>query len=247
MTVVPTRQLDLREKLLTYGPQNLSDAELLAIFISSGHRTKSCMQLAFDLLIHLGDLRAILNADQESFKQVHGLGEVRYVQLQAVKEICLRSDFIQLQKEPQITNSQQTFTYLKKRLRDYKNETFVALFLDNQHRIIAYEELFSGTINTATIYPRPIIERVLRLNAAALIIAHNHPSGIADPSPQDIAVTERIREALELVDVRLLDHIIIGDNEAYSIMGESKWRFSLNNPLPYGRGSDAPIISEPRP
>ncbi|KTC78432.1 RadC family protein [Legionella cincinnatiensis] len=223
MTGAQTWQFDLREKLLTYGPQSLSDAELLALFINSDNNKKSCMQLACDLLIHLGDLRAVLNADTQSFTQVQGLGEAQYVQLQTVKEICRRSDFIQIQKETQITNSKQTYAYLKKRLRDYKNETFVALFLDNQHRIIAYHELFSGTINTATIHPRPIIERVLRLNAAALILAHNHPSGISDPSPQDIAVTERMREALELVDVRLLDHIIIGDNEVYSIMAEAKW------------------------
>jgi DNA repair protein RadC len=224
MEVVPsTQQLDLREKLLIYGAQSLSDTELLAVFIGSGCSKKSCVQLAFDLLKHLGDLRAILNADKQSFKQVHGLGEVRYAQLQAVKEMCRRSDFIQLQKETQITNSKQTYMYLKKRLRDNKNETFVALFLDNQHLVIAYEELFSGTINTATIHPRPIIERVLQLNAAALILAHNHPSGLSDASHQDIAVTERIREALELVDVRLLDHLIIGDNEVYSIIAENKW------------------------
>ncbi|KTD68430.1 MULTISPECIES: RadC family protein [Legionella] len=223
MTVVQsTRQLNLREKLLTYGAQSLSDTELLAIFISSGTRKKSCVHIAFDLLKHLGDLRAVLNADKQRFKQVPGLGEVRYAQLQAVKEMCRRSDFIQLQKDTQITNSKQTYAYLKKRLRDYKNETFAALFLDNQHRIIAYEELFSGTINTATIHPRPIIERVLQLNAAALILAHNHPSGISDASHQDIVVTERIREALELVDVRLLDHLIIGDNEVYSIIAENK-------------------------
>lgn len=223
MTGVQTWQFDLREKLLTYGPQSLSDTELLAVFINSDNKINSCMQLACDLLIHLGDLRAILNADTQSFKQIQGLGEVQYVQLQAVKEICRRSDFIQIQKETQITNSKQTYAYLKKRLRDYKNETFVALFLDNQHRIIAYDELFSGTINTATIHPRPIIERALRLNAAALILAHNHPSGVSDPSPQDITVTERMREALELVDVRLLDHIIIGDNEVYSIIAEARW------------------------
>lgn len=224
MTVVQsTRRLDLREKLLTDGVQRLSDTELLAIFISSGSGKKSCLQLAFDLIKHLGDLRAVLNADQKSFKQVHGLGDVRYVQLQAMKEICRRSDFIQLQKEIQITNSQQTYAFLKKRLRDHKNETFAALFLDNQHRIIAYEVLFSGTINTATIHPRPIVERVLQLNAAAIILAHNHPSGVSDASHQDIAVTERIKDALELVDTRLLDHIVIGDNEVYSIIAESKW------------------------
>jgi DNA repair protein RadC len=221
--VQTTRQLNLRERLLTNGVQSLSDTELLAIFISSGSGKRSCVQLAADLLKHLGDLRGVLNANQQHFQQVPGLGEVRYAQLQAVKEICRRSDFIQLQKESQITNSKQTYAYLKKRLRDYKNETFAAIFLDNQHRIIAYEELFSGTINTATIHPRPIVERVLQLNAAALILAHNHPSGVSDASQQDIAATERIRDALELVDARLLDHIVIGDNEVYSIVAESKW------------------------
>lgn len=223
MTVVlSTRQLSLREKLLTDGVQSLSDTELLAIFISSGSGKKSCVQLATDLLQHLGDLRTVLNTNLQHFTQVHGLGDVRYVQLQAAKEICRRSDFIHLQKDITITDSKQTYTYLKKRMRDYKNETFAALFLDNQHRVIAYEELFSGTINSATVHPRPIIERVLQLNAAALILAHNHPSGVSDASHQDLAVTERIRNALELVDVRLLDHLIIGDNEVYSIIAESK-------------------------
>jgi DNA repair protein RadC len=224
MTVVqPTAQLDLREKLLIDGVQSLSDTELLAVFISSGSGKKNCLQLAFDLIKHLGDLRAILNANPQSFKQVSGLGDVRYIQLQAVREICRRSDFICLQKETQITNSRQTYSYLKKRLRDYKNETFAVLYLDNQQRIIAYEELFSGTINSATIHLRPLIERILQLNAAAIILAHNHPSGISDASNHDFAVTERIKNALELVDARLLDHIVIGDNEVYSIVAENKW------------------------
>lgn len=224
MTVVqPTRPLHLREKLLTDGVQSLSDTELLAVFISSGGAKKNCLQLASELIHRLGDLREIMNASVQRFQQVPGLGSVRYVQLQAVKEICRRSDFIHLQKDSQITNTQQTYAYLKKRLRDYKNETFAALFLDSQHRVIAYEELFFGTINSATIHPRPIVERVLQLNAAALILAHNHPSGVSDASHQDLAVTERIREALDLIDTRLLDHIVIGDNEVYSIIAENKW------------------------
>jgi DNA repair protein RadC len=217
------KQLNLREQLISDSAKHLSDAELLAVFISSGNKKKSCLQLAYDLLEHLGDLRSILNAKINHFKEIPGLGEVRYAQLQAVREICRRSDFIHLQKESQISNSQQTIAYLKRRLRDKANETFSALFLDSQHRIIAYEELFSGTINTATVHPRPIIERVLHHNAAAIILAHNHPSGISDASTQDIAVTQRLKEALELVDTRLLDHIVIGDNEVYSIMAESKW------------------------
>lgn len=223
MTVVqPTKTLGLREKILTQGVQSLSDTELLAVFISSGSAKKSCLHLAHELMQHLGDLRAVLNASLNRFQEVPGLGAVRFMQLQAVKEICHRSDFIQLQKETQITNTQQTHAYLKKRLRDYKNETFAVLYLDSQNRVIAYEELFFGTINSASIHPRPLVQRVLELNAAAVILAHNHPSGLSDASHQDIAVTTRIRDALHLIDVQLLDHIVIGDNEVYSIIAEHK-------------------------
>lgn len=215
--------LDMREKLLIQGAKSLSDTELLAVLISSGSKQKSCIQLAIDLLKHLGDLRNILNADYQSFKQVAGLGLVRYVQLQAVKEICRRSDFISLKKEIQLSNSQQTYIYLKRQLRDKKNETFVALFLDNQNRILAYEELFSGTINLANIHTRPIIERALHFNAAALILAHNHPSGLSDASTHDLEVTERLKQALDLIDIRLLDHLIVGDNEVYSIASGMKF------------------------
>ena len=220
----PTRELRVREKLLTSGAHSLSDTELLAVFISSGSAKKSCVQLAQDLINHIGDMRMVLNSDLQTFQQVPGLGVVRYVQLQAAKEICRRSDFISLRTMTQLTNSQETHAFLKRQLRDKKNETFVALFLDSQHRILSYEELFTGTINTATVHPRPIIERVMKLNAAAVIIAHNHPSGLADASSHDIALTDRLREALELVDARLLDHLVIGDNEVYSIMSDMKWR-----------------------
>jgi len=220
--VQPKQQLNLREKLLTNGVQALSDTELLAVFISSGSGKKSCIQLASELVKQFGDLRAVLNANSQNFKKVHGLGEVRYVQLQAVREICRRSDFIHLQKDITLTNTQETHNFLKRQLRDKKNETFVALFLDSQNRILAYEELFHGTINSASVHTRPIIDRVLSLNAAAVILAHNHPSGLSDASSQDIAVTERISHALELVDTRLLDHLVIGDNEVYSIIHQSK-------------------------
>ena len=218
------RVLRVREKLLLSGAHSLSDTELLAVFISSGSANKSCVQLAHDLIIHLGDMRTVLNSDLQTFQQVSGLGVVRYVQLQAVREICRRSDFISLQKDNQLTNSHETHVFLKRQLRDKKNETFVALFLDSQHCVLSYEELFTGTINTATVHPRLIIERVMKLNAAAVIIAHNHPSGLADASPNDIAVTDRLREALELIDTTLLDHLVIGDNEVYSIMSDMKWR-----------------------
>jgi DNA repair protein RadC len=215
--------LRLREKLATLGPNQLSDTELLAIVISSGSGKKSCLQLAQELIKRCGDLRAVINADFQEFKQINGLGNVRYLQIQAAKEICRRSDFISLQKETQLTNSHATLTFMKRQLRDRKNETFAALFLDNQHRVISYEELFHGTINTASVHARPLVQRVLALNAAAVIIAHNHPSGLSDASQDDLDVTQRLQQALELIDVRLLDHLIIGDNEVYSIKSKIKW------------------------
>lgn len=217
------RELCLREKLLTYGAKNLSDIELLAIIISSGNAKKTCLQLAQDLIHHFGNLRAILNSDLHSFREIPGLGVVRYTQLQAAQEICRRSDFISLKHLTRLTHTQQTYSYLKRQLRDKKNETFAILFLDNQHRVLAYDELFHGTINQATIHMRPIIERILKINAAAVILAHNHPSGVSDASQEDFAVTERLQEALEHIDVRLLDHLIIGDNEVYSIQEKVKW------------------------
>lgn len=224
MTIQPVvRELRLREKLLVCGVNHLSDVELLAALISSGSAKRSCIQLAQDLIQYFGDLRAVLNASLESFQKIPGLGVVRYVQLQAAREICHRSHFIDLKKNVTLTNTNQTHAYLKRQLRDKKNETFVALFLDSQHRVLAYDELFYGTINNATIHPRPIVERVLQINAAALILAHNHPSGRSDASQQDIAVTKRLQQALDLVDVRLLDHLVIGDNEIYSIMSSIKW------------------------
>jgi len=221
--VQPKQQLHLREKLLTDGVKALSDTELLAVFISSGSSKRSCFQLASDLVNHLGDLRAVLNAEPQNFQQIQGLGAVRYLQLQAVKEICRRSDLISLKKESTLNNTRQTHAFLKRCLRDKKYETFVGLFLDSQHRVLAYEELFHGTINSASVHPRPIIDRVLKLNAAAVILAHNHPSGISDASIEDIAATDRMRQALDLVDARLLDHLVIGDNEVYSIMHQAKW------------------------
>ena len=220
----PTPPLRVREKLLTSGAQSLSDVELLTVFINSGSGRKSCMQLAHELMKHVGDIRTLLNADLQTFQQIPGLGKVRYGQLQAAREICRRSDFISLQKETQLTTSQATHIFLKRQLRDKKNETFVALFLDSQNRVLAYEELFNGTIDSATVHPRPIIERIFKLNAASIILAHNHPSGLSDPSRQDIAVTERLKAALDLVDVQLLDHLVIGDNEVYSILNAVKWR-----------------------
>lgn len=224
MTNLPVAQpLRLREKMTSFGAKTLADAELLAIFISSGSGKRSCLQLAYELIHHFGDLRAVLNADLQNFQQIPGLGLVRYLQLQAAREICRRSDFIYLQKDIQLNNTHDTMVYLKRQLRDHKNETFAALFLDSQHRVIIYEELFHGSINTTSVHPRPLVERALQLNAAAIIVAHNHPSGLSDASQQDIQVTRRLEQALELIDVKLLDHVVVGDNEVFSIVSQTKW------------------------
>ena len=216
-------QPQFREKLLACGAASLSDIELLAIIISSGSQKKSCFLLAAELIKHQGDLRSVLNCSYSSFSSIKGLGLAKFSQLQAAKEICKRSDYIQLQKDVRITTSQQSFRFLKRQLRDYRNETFAALFLDSQHRVLAFEQLFSGTVTSAAVFMRPIVDRVLQLNAATIIIAHNHPSGVSDPSTQDLEVTQKIKQAMELIDVRLLDHIVVGDNEIYSIINGSKW------------------------
>lgn len=219
----PLQPLRLRERLMTMGAKQLSDAELLAIFISSGTKNKSCLQLAYELLNKFGDLRAILNAELKQFNAIKGIGVVRFLQLKALGEIYRRSDFIYLQKNTQLNNTAETHRFIKRQLRDRKNETVIVLFLDSQHRVIHYEELFQGTVNAANIHIRSLIERTLTFNAAALILAHNHPSGISDASPEDILVTQQIKAVLDLIDVKLLDHLIIGDNEIYSITNQIKW------------------------
>ncbi|WP_367606326.1 DNA repair protein RadC [Legionella sp. W05-934-2] len=215
--------LNLRERLILSGAKTLSDVELIAILISSGNQNQSSIALAQTLFDHFGSLRALLNTNLHTFCQIKGLGPVRFAQLQAAKEIIHRNEMTQLQKLPQLTSSDQTFALLKKLLRDEKNEVFIALFLDNQHRVIAYEPLFRGSINSTTIYLRPIIERIIAHNAAAIILAHNHPSGVSDASAEDFAITDKIKKAIGILDTRLLDHIVIGDNEAFSIFNEQKW------------------------
>lgn len=217
------RELCAREKLLTYGANHLSDSELLAVLISSGTREKSCLQLAEELLKTFGNIRAIFNASLDAFKKVKGLGQVRFTQLQAARELCQRNDFISLQKEGPLTSFNQTSAYFKRKLRDKKNETFAVLFLDTQFRVLSFEELFSGTINATYVHLRPLIERALTLNAAGVILGHNHPSGISDPSNHDVELTKCISETLKVLDVELLDHLVIGDNEVTSILHQTKW------------------------
>lgn len=206
-----------REKLLQKGATNLSDAELLAIFLRMGVKGCSAIELSKILLHKFGGLRQLLAASQKDFCAIHGLGVAKFVQLQASVEMTRRYLHQQLQQKDLITCPEDTERYLISQIRDKSYEVFVCLYLDNRHQILHYEELFRGTIDGASVYPREVVKQALSYNAAALIVAHNHPSGIAEPSQSDKQITQRLKEALALMDIRLLDHFIIGDNHIYSL------------------------------
>lgn len=205
-----------REKLLQRGPGALTDAELLAIFLRIGTRGKTAVDLARELLSQFGSLRALLDADLEQFCQGNGLGSAKYAQLQAVLEMARRHFAEILKHGDALTSPEATRAYLSAQLRGYEYEVFACLFLDNQHRIIKLEELFRGTIDGASVYPREVVKRALFHNAAAVIFAHNHPSGISEPSQADKQITEKLKKALGLIDIRVLDHFVVGEGEPYS-------------------------------
>ncbi|MDD2723600.1 MAG: DNA repair protein RadC [Methylovulum sp.] len=205
-----------REKLLQRGAGALTDAELLAIFLRTGTPGKSAVDLARELLADFGSLKALLDADQSRFCQAHGLGSAKYAQLQAVLEMAKRHFKEILQRGNALTSPDITRAYLSAQLRGYDFEVFACLFLDNQNRVIQLEELFRGTIDGASVYPREVAKRALHHNAAAIIFAHNHPSGIAEPSQADRHITDKLKQALALFDIRVLDHFIIGDGLPYS-------------------------------
>lgn len=205
-----------REKLLKKGANALTDAELLAIFLRTGTHGKTAVDLARELLVDFGSLQAILNADQQRFCLGNGLGSAKYAQLQAVLEMASRHFEEILHRQSALTSPEATRAYLSAHLRGYSYEVFACLFLDNQHRVIQFDELFQGTIDSAPVYPREVVKRALQHNAAAVILAHNHPSGVSEPSAADQHITEKIKQALTLFDIRVLDHFIIGDGSPYS-------------------------------
>ncbi len=206
-----------REKLLARGPGALSDAELLAIFLRTGVRGKSAVDLARELLTRFGSLRALLEAGRAQFCESPGLGDAKYAQLQAILEMARRHLREKLTRGDALSNIDDTRAYLTACLRAYPHEVFGCLFLDNRHRVLAFEELFHGTLDGASVHPREVVKRALAHNAAALIFAHNHPSGVSEPSRADEQITLRLKEALALVDIRVLDHFIIGDGHALSL------------------------------
>jgi DNA repair protein RadC len=205
-----------REKLLQRGAAALTDAELLAIFLRTGTTGQSAVDMARGLLSEYGSLQALLAADRERFCQSHGLGDAKYAQLQAVLEMARRHFSEVLKRGNALTSPEITRAYLSAQLRGYSFEVFACLFLDNQHRVIQWEELFRGTIDGASVYPREVAKRALFHHAAAVIFAHNHPSGINEPSQADRQITDKLKQALGLFDIRVLDHFIVGDGQPYS-------------------------------
>jgi DNA repair protein RadC len=211
-----------REKLLERGAAALSDAELLAIFLRTGVTGLSAVDLARRLLSEYGGLRPLLQADRTRFCATKGLGMAKYAQLQAVLEMARRHLAERLRRGDALTDPKATRDYLRRRLADRQHEIFAVLFLDNRHRVIACEELFRGTVDGAAVYPREVVKAALAHNAAAVILAHNHPSGVAEPSRADRDLTRRLIDALALVDIRVLDHLVIGDGVSTSF-AEHGW------------------------
>lgn len=205
-----------REKLLRYGADSLSDAELLAIFLRTGVQGCNVVDLARNLLDDFGSISAIFAADVDEFCQAHGLGTAKYVQLQASLEMSKRYLFESISRDTCLTSSQMTKQYLLSEMKAHTREVFALLLLNNQHQVINFEPIFWGTIDSAAVYPRVVVETVIKANAAAVILCHNHPSGVAEPSLADQQITERIKQALELIDVRVLDHMIVAGNQCYS-------------------------------
>lgn len=206
-----------REKLIANGVKQLTDSELLAIFIRTGRPGLSAVDLAREVLLTYGGLRPLLEAPCLELARTPGLGPATWAQLQGGLELGRRYLAAEWARGDSFSSPAQPRQYLQARLGGYQHEVFACLFLDNQHRLIQFEELFQGTIDGAAVYPREVVKRVLALNAAAVIFAHNHPSGVAEPSQADRLITKRLVQALSLIDVRVLDHFVVGGSDVVSM------------------------------
>jgi len=198
-----------RDKLLARGAASLSDAELMAIFLRTGVKGKSAVDLARELLTRFGNLTQLVTASETELCKTKGIGRAKYVQLQASLEMSRRALQEELNRGNALNSPRLVRDYLQLLLGSRQQEVFLVLFLDTQHRVIASEELFHGTLSQASVYPREVVKRALELNTAAVILAHNHPSGVAEPSQSDQLLTSALKQALAMVDVRVLDHIIV--------------------------------------
>jgi DNA repair protein RadC len=205
-----------REKLIQRGAAALSDAELLAIFLRTGVTGKSAVDLARDLLSKFQSLTHMFAASEADFCSIHGMGKAKYVQMQAVIEMSRRALNEEMQSGDALNSPKAVRDYLHLLLRGREQEVFMIIFLDAQHRVLASEELFHGTLTQTSVYPREVVKRSLHHNAAAVILAHNHPSGVAEPSQSDRLLTDALKQALALVDIRVLDHFIVAGSACLS-------------------------------
>ncbi|WP_319381029.1 DNA repair protein RadC [Thiomicrorhabdus sp.] len=211
-----------REKLLRFGAGSLSDAELLAIFLRVGIKGQSAVELAENLLRHFQNLPALLAASEAEFCQAKGLGQAKYVQLQAILEMSKRHFESGLKDGQALGDPHQVARYLEFHIGHNTRERFGVLLLNQQHQLIRYATLFEGTLNQATVHPREVLKLALEENAAAVILAHNHPSGNPSPSQADFTLTDSLCRALELVDIRCLDHLILGDKGRWHSMAQHR-------------------------
>lgn len=195
----------------------LSDAELLGTFIQAGSGGPAARELAGRLLARFGGLRQLLHADPDALLAEHGIGASRTTIIRALPELARRYFEESLPQGEAIRSPADTQAFLRAKMRHLGHELFCCLYLDNRHRVLRFDEMFRGTIDGTSVYPREVVKEALAINAAAVILAHNHPSGVAEPSQADERITRRLKSALELVDIRLLDHLIIGDGETTSM------------------------------
>ena len=206
-----------REKLLARGAAVLSDAELLALLLRTGTRGQGVVAMAADVLQRCGGFAGLLQADGTRLQGIKGLGPAKRAELLAVLEIARRALAQQVQAAPVFDSPQRVKDYLALQLGGLPHEVFAVLFLDVQHRLLRLEEMFRGTLSQTSVYPREVVKRALALNAAAVLLAHNHPSGVAEPSRADEYLTGTLKSALALVDVRVLDHFIVGQGQVVSM------------------------------
>ncbi|MDG6881596.1 DNA repair protein RadC [Phocoenobacter uteri] len=209
-----------REKLLKFGAESLSDVELVAIFLRTGIKGVPVMQLSAEVLDNFGSLRGLLAANLTEFCHIKGLGQTQFIQLQATKEMTKRYLNQKIKLSDVVSDPIMAILYFQSELESCEREVFMVIFLDNQHQVIKSEKMFYGTINQATVYPREVVKEALKCNAAAIILAHNHPSGNCTPSQSDYSLTDKIKLACDLVDIRLIDHIIVGKGDYFSFEEE---------------------------
>lgn len=211
-----------REKMQRYGIESLTDVELLALFLRTGTREKNVLRYSQDLLRHFGSLYGLLSATEKAITQIDGIGIAKYAQLKGIAELARRYFSLRVLSEDSLLSPEMTREFLQSQLADEEREIFVVIFLDNQHRVLKHSRLFSGTLSHVEVHPREIVREAIKVNAAAVILAHNHPSGHAEPSKSDRLITERVVKCCQFMDVRVLDHLVIGRGE-YVSFAERGW------------------------